>query len=59
MKININGNEVEAYALIMRKENALEILRGTKTVELRAESPQVCEDVLRPRAGREEPQGGS
>ena len=36
MKINVNGNEVEAYALIMKKENALEILRGTKTVEIRS-----------------------
>lgn len=40
MKISINGNEVEAYALIMRKENALEILHGKKTIELRAESPK-------------------
>ena len=36
MKINVNGNEVEAYALIMKKENALEILRGTKTIEIRS-----------------------
>lgn len=36
MKINVNGNEVEAYALIMKKENALEILRGAKTIEIRS-----------------------
>ncbi len=40
MKINVNGNEVEAYALIMKKENALEILHGKKTVEIRLESPK-------------------
>lgn len=34
-KIKYNGQEVEAYALIMRKENALEILEGRKTVEFR------------------------
>lgn len=36
MKIQVNGHEEEAYALIMRKENALEILHGSKTVEIRA-----------------------
>lgn len=40
MKINVNGNEVEAYALIMKKENALEILRGEKTIEIRVDSPK-------------------
>lgn len=35
MKIQVNGKEVEAYHLIMRKENALEILNGTKETELR------------------------
>lgn len=35
MKINIDGKEVEAYHLIMRKENALEILKGTKKIEVR------------------------
>lgn len=35
MKINIDGKEVEAYHLIMKKENALEILNGTKKVEIR------------------------
>lgn len=38
MKINVNGNEVEAYALIMKKENALEILHGKKSVEIREAS---------------------
>lgn len=38
MKINVNGNEVEAYALIMKKENALEILNGTKTLEIRVDN---------------------
>lgn len=36
MKIQVNGQEEEAYALIMRKENALEILHGNKTVEIRS-----------------------
>ena len=40
MKINVNGNEVEAYALIMKRENALEILRGEKTIEIRVDSPR-------------------
>lgn len=35
MKIQVNGQEVEAYHLIMKKENALEILNGTKKVEIR------------------------
>lgn len=35
MKINIEGKEVEAYHIIMKKENALEILNGTKKVEIR------------------------
>lgn len=35
MKITVDGQKEEAYALIMRKENALEILHGTKTVEIR------------------------
>lgn len=33
--INYKGEGVEAYALIMRKENALEILNGKKTIEIR------------------------
>lgn len=33
--ISYKGEEVEAYALVMRKENALEILNGKKTVEVR------------------------
>lgn len=36
MKIKVNGQEVEAYALLMQKENALEILNGKKTIEIRA-----------------------
>ena len=35
MKIQVNGHEEEAYALIMRKEHALEILRGEKILEIR------------------------
>ena len=35
-KIEYNGETIEAYSLIMRKENALEILRGEKTVEIRS-----------------------
>lgn len=36
MKITYNGKEHEAYALVMKRENALEILNGTKRVEIRA-----------------------
>jgi len=36
MKINVNGQQVEAYALLMQKENALDILSGKKTIEIRA-----------------------
>lgn len=40
MKIQVNGKEVEAYHLIMRKENALEIVNGTKKIEVRDFSPK-------------------
>lgn len=40
MKISVKGKEVEAYNLIMRKENAIEILNGTKKVEIRTQSPR-------------------
>lgn len=40
MKINYKGQEAEAYALIMKKENALEILKGKKTVEFRNFTPK-------------------
>lgn len=40
MKINYKGQEAEAYALIMKKENALEILKGKKTVEFRDFTPK-------------------
>jgi hypothetical protein len=36
MKIKVNNQEVEAYALIMRKVHALDILSGEKTLEIRA-----------------------
>lgn len=36
MLINYNNQQVEAYALIMKKEHALEILKGSKTVEFRS-----------------------
>ena len=36
MTIEINGKPVEAYHLIMKKENALDILNGKKKVEIRA-----------------------
>lgn len=35
MTIKVNGKDVEAYRLIMRKTNALEILNGTKKIEIR------------------------
>lgn len=35
MNININGKEVEAYDLLMKKENALDIISGNKTLEIR------------------------
>lgn len=40
MKINYKGQEIEAHALIMTKENALDILNGKKTVEFRRFSPK-------------------
>ena len=36
MTIEVNGKPVEAYHLIMKKENALVILKGKKKVEIRA-----------------------
>lgn len=33
--IKYKGQDVQAYALLMRKENALDILNGKKTVEVR------------------------
>jgi len=35
MKIKFEGNEYDAYALIMRKPNAQAILSGKKTLEIR------------------------
>ena len=35
MTIEINGKPVEAYHLIMKKENAIDILNGKKKVEIR------------------------
>ena len=35
MKIDYNGQEIEAYSLIMTKENALDILNGKKSIETR------------------------
>ena len=42
MKINVNGKEVEAYGLKMKKENALEIIAGKKTLEIRSFNPFYC-----------------
>lgn len=39
MRINVNGQQEEAYDLIMKKENAMEILNGAKTIEIRQGSP--------------------
>lgn len=36
MKISHQGKEVEAYSLIMKKENALEIISGKKKLEIRS-----------------------
>ncbi|MCK0201352.1 hypothetical protein [Ornithobacterium rhinotracheale] len=35
MKINVNNQEVEAYRLIMKKENAKDIVSGKKKLEVR------------------------
>lgn len=35
MNININGKEVESYDLLMKKDNALDIISGKKTLEIR------------------------
>lgn len=63
-KIIYNGQEVEAYALIMKKENALDILNGKKTVETRMFSDkyinmfmnvaQLDENTKLSKAGRDE-----
>lgn len=34
-KIKYNGQDIEAFALIMKKENALDILNGKKSIETR------------------------
>lgn len=34
-KIKYHGQEIEAFSLIMKKENALDILNGKKTIETR------------------------
>ena len=44
MKINVNGNEVEAYALIMKKENALEILE--KQMYLNPKAGKITSSVI-------------
>ena len=36
MTIEVNGKPVEAYHLIMKKENALDILNGKKKIEIRS-----------------------
>jgi hypothetical protein len=36
MKIKVKGEEVEAYSLLMRKEYALDIISGKKTLEIRS-----------------------
>lgn len=33
--IKYNGQDIEAFALIMKKENALDILNGNKAIETR------------------------
>ncbi len=40
MTINVNGKEVEAYHLIMQKGNALDIVNGSKHVEVRGATDQ-------------------
>lgn len=35
MRIKVDGKEVEAYDLLMRKEYALDIISGKKTLEIR------------------------
>ena len=64
MKINYNGQEIEAYSLIMTKENALDILNGKKSIETRMLSAkyekmftdfaQVDENEKFRKAGREQ-----
>jgi len=40
--IEVNGQQVQAYDLIMRKEHALEIIAGKKPLEIRALSDHYC-----------------
>lgn len=43
MKIEVNGQQVEAYDLLMRKEYAQEIISGKKKVEFRSFSDHYCD----------------
>lgn len=64
MKIIYKGQEVDAYSLVMRKENALDILNGKKTIETRMFSSkyekmftdfkQLDENEILRKAGRDE-----
>lgn len=49
MKISYNGQEIEAYSLVMTKENALAILNGKKDIETRMLSTKYekCSRILR------------
>lgn len=40
MKIDYKGRKIDAFPLIMRKENALDILSGKKTIEFRHFCPK-------------------
>jgi hypothetical protein len=40
--IEVNGQQVQAYDLIMRTEHALEIIAGKKPLEIRAFSDHYC-----------------
>lgn len=47
--MDLNGKQVEAFDLIMRKENAWAILDGNKALELRSSSPFYIRRFLNPK----------
>lgn len=46
MKIEVDGQQVEAYDLLMRKEYAKEIISGKKKVEFRSFSDVLPESLI-------------
>lgn len=58
MTITINGRQVEAYNLLMKKEFAQEILNGQKKVEFRSLSDHYCRMFLDDNAAKKNKEAG-